>query len=162
MVNIILTSENNPVHAYKDKKDFGYIQLQSVEMVINGNWIGEKKRTTLMRGSVELLQKYVATLAKNNMLAGKISVSEFLEDNCPENYLSRLNDKIPYEESILQFLKSVDKDGPLMTSGGKRILRFTDYDPSGTAVDILVQHDNVDEIKAYNAAKKTAGANLPG
>jgi hypothetical protein len=161
MVTIKLNSENSPVNVYKNKPTYGYIHFESVEIVINGAWMGEKKRSTLMRGEVALLAKFVQQCTKNNEAPGRISVNEFIEDAIPANYLTRLDKNVAFEEAIQQYLKKIDKDGPELTIEGKRIVRFTDYDMSGKTVDTHVQHDNVQEVKEYNDLRKLANASLP-
>jgi hypothetical protein len=49
------------------------------------------------------------------------------------------------EEAIQPFLKRAGKDGPVLMKDGKRILRFTDYDPSGTVADTFKPHDPTQE-----------------
>ena len=68
---------------------------------------------------------------------------------------------LPYEEQIASYIKKAGSDGPALTVEGKRICRFTLWDQSGTMVDSPVSHDNVEEVKAFNAVKTKSSAKLP-
>lgn len=160
-VQIVKNKDNGAwITKYKNKPEFGYIQLTSSEMSVQGGWIHEKKKSTLVRAKVEELQKFLTLLAKDGKLPGKILVREFLEDeNLPKTYRDRIDATKDYEDAVKQFVKSTGKDGVPLTVGGVRILRFTDYvmQPKADDVDIIIQHDNIDEVsdwRAANAPKK--------
>ncbi|NBP67457.1 MAG: hypothetical protein EBR30_03700 [Cytophagia bacterium] len=150
------------ISAYQSNPEFGYVQLLSEEIVVApGEWAREKRRSTLLRGEVSVLTKFV-NMYKSGMLPGRIVVQEFREDELPENFSARLNKNLPYEQAIQGFVKRAGKDGVELTSGGQRILRFTDYDPSGTMQDTRVAHENVSEVVAQRASVSASGAMLPG
>ena len=112
-----------------------------------------------MRGATEILGK---SFHVGQQLPGKIVVTECLEDDIPASCASQLQKDLPFEEQISAYLKRAGSDeAPVLTAGGKRILRFTSYDASGTAMDIRIQHDNVDAIQAFNSAKAGKDAKLP-
>ena len=95
-------------------------------------------------------------------LTGRIAVTECTEDNIPAECAIQLQKDLPFEEQIAPFLKRAGSDeAPILTAGGKRILRFTSYDETGAKGDTRVQHDNVDAIKAYNEAQSKKDAKLP-
>jgi len=82
------------------------------------------------------------------------------EDNVPAKFAMQFDKTSTFEENIEPFIKRAGKDGPVLMSEGRRIVRFTEYDPSGHNADVRVQHDNMDEVKAYNLAQKSAKADL--
>jgi hypothetical protein len=140
-VTIVPAESGALVRAYAGAPEFGYLHLQTVtESVING-WVQESKRSYLLKGNVELLTRFIEKKGSSGQLPGNIVVVECLEDAIPEHFKGRLNKELTDEEAIAPFLKRAGKDGPVLTKDGVRILRFTDYDPSGQAVDTLVQHD---------------------
>lgn len=151
-VKIKLAENGAAVRVYTSNPEFGYMVLESSEIVANGEWIRETKRTHIMKGSTDLLQKYAAATKGN--LPGKITVFECVESQIPENYAKRLRSDIAYEEAVDQFIKSNGEGGILMC-GEERILRFTNYDASGKQEDILVAHTH---ITANNAVANSSDA----
>jgi hypothetical protein len=158
-VQITPSKEGQLITVYKNNSDYGYITLTSTELSTDSRgWIRESKRSTLMRATVDLLQKYIA-MNKTLTVAGKIYVEEFLESEVPDSFVERFNKNVDYETQIRPYVKRAGKDGVELTLGGERILRFTSYDPSGTIEDSKVAHDNTDAVKA---SKATGVAKMEG
>lgn len=158
-VQITPSKEGQLITVYKNNSDYGYITLTSTELSTDSRgWIRESKRSTLMRATVDLLQKYVA-MNKSLTVPGKIYVEEFLESEVPDSFKERFNKNVDYETQIRPYVKRAGKDGVELTLGGERILRFTSYDPSGTIEDSKVAHDNTDAVKA---SKATGVAQMEG
>lgn len=159
-VTIVPASETGAlVQTYKSNPAYGYIMLASEEMSIDGGWVRTKKRSTLLRAETELLHKFVATVGKTGAIPGKIVVREFLESQVPENFKSRYNKNVSYEEQIAPYVKRAGKDGIELTLGGERILRFTDYDASGKEQDVQVSHDNVSAVQQSRASLEVSTSN---
>jgi hypothetical protein len=159
MVNVKANAQGGVVTPYQGNPAFGFVILESVETVMQNGWLQEKSRSTIMRGATEMLSKHFTI---GQQLAGKIAVTECLEDDIPAQCASQLQKDLPFEEQIAPYLKRAGSDdAPILTAGGKRILRFTSYDASGATMDTRVQHDNVDAIKAFNEAQSSADAKLP-
>lgn len=146
------------VRSYDSNPETGYVILVSEELQLKGTWASSSVRTHIMKGKVELLEKWMT--ATKGVLAGRIQVVECVEDDIPQEYAERLNKKISFEEAISYNLKKTSEDGVVLTKEGKRILRFTNYDLSGNEPDVLVQHDNHDEIAAWKLAQKDAKPRL--
>ena len=140
------------VSAYESNPEFGFIQLEQSTHTAQGGWIREVKRSTLMRGEISALEKFV----KSNptlTLPGNLVVKEYQEDNIPEDIANLfLNKKVSFEEAIEPFLKRAGQDGPVLTKEGKRIVRFTMWDMTGEQVDCGLVHDNQAEVAAVRAA----------
>lgn len=145
------------VNVYKSNPSFGYVQLVSSERIIDNGWVRVKSRSTLLRAEVETLNEFVAS-CKNLTLPGRIVVQEFLESELPASYKSRLSKSLPYEEAVSSFVKRTGIDGIELTVGGERILRFTDYDPTGKMQDISIAHDNVEAVAEFRKANASAEA----
>lgn len=141
LVTIVPAESGALVRAYASAPDFGFIHLQTVTQSFNNDWVQESKRSTLLKGSIEMLERLITEKGSKGTLAGSIAIFECLEDAIPHGYQARLNKTLSLEESIEPFLKQAGKDGPILTKDGKRILRFTDYDPSGAKPDVLISHD---------------------
>lgn len=158
-VSIIPAENGAMVRPYKSNPEFGFLQIQTSAMSLDGGWVREQKRTHLIKGSVEILEKFVALKANGDKLQGQIVVLECLANDIPADLAKRLNKDLTFEESIEPFIKRAGKDGVVLTQGGVAILRFTEYDPSGALTDRKVAHDNLEEVaQAKEQAKSdTAG-----
>lgn len=158
-VQITPSKEGQLITVYKNNPNYGYITMSSTELSTDARgWIRESKRSTLMRATVDLLQKYIAE-NKSLVVPGKIYVQEFLESEVPDSFKERFNKNVDYETQIRPYIKRAGKDGVELTLGGERILRFTSYDPTGTIEDSKIAHDNTDAVKA---SKATGVAKMEG
>lgn len=148
------------VRVYTNNPEYGYVVLESEELVFGAGWVRETVRTCLLRSKVNVLNK-VASMAT---IPGRIQLLEFLEDAIPANVQKdNLQDGIPFEEAISSFVKTAGNGGPSLKRDGKRILRFTSYDPSGQSLDTTITHDNVAEVELFRKSQEGGnGANLPG
>ena len=74
-VQIVPNSKTGSViTAYKNNAEFGYVQLQQTAITVDGGWVRESKRSTLLRAKMDLLTKFVAA-HKSLQLPGAIVVS---------------------------------------------------------------------------------------
>lgn len=153
-VTVKTTEEGVMVRPYTSNPQFGYLVLESNEVVMEGEWAREKIRTHIMKGETRILEAIVQKT--KGVMPGRIAVREFRETEVPAELQSRINSKLPYEEAIEGLLKRAGKEGPVLMSDGQRILRFTDYDASETITDIRVAHDNVAEVTAWKQAQGAA------
>lgn len=141
------------VNVYASNKEFGYIVLESNSISTAGGWVRETKRTCLIRGTVSTLEKLIAH-APGKQLPGRIAVREYLEDAIPQDIASKeLRDDVSLEEALAPYFKRAGKDGVILSKDGMRIVRFTEYDSSGTIQDSIISHDNVQEVTASKAAQ---------
>jgi len=154
-VNIKANDKGAFVNVYTSNKEFGYIVLESNSISTVGGWVRESKRTCLIRGYVDTLEKLVGA-APGKQMPGRIAVREYLEDAIPQDIAAReLRDDVTLEEALAPYFKRAGQDGVILSKDGKRIVRFTEYDPSGSIQDITLSHDNVAEV----SASKAQGAN---
>jgi hypothetical protein len=143
---------------YKQKPTFGFIQLSQDVVSIEGGWIRNRKRSCLVRAEIANLQLFVS-MYPDRTVPGRIQVQEFVESEVPEAIAKQfLNSELEYEERIKSYVKTTGTAGEELTLGGERILRFSDYDPSGQKSDITVQHDNQDDLAGMRAARTNASA----
>lgn len=156
-VKIKTNAQGAFVNVYQSNPEFGYIVLESNEISFKGGFVNESKRTTLIRGSVNTLEAVVGMNKAG--LPGKIAVREYLEDFIPADVAkTHLRDDVSFEEAIKPYIKRAGEDGVILTKDGKRILRFTEYDPANVMQDIIVAHDNIAEVMA---SKSAGSAQLP-
>ena len=151
MVTIKKTKDGSIVTAFSGNPEYGYVIVHSVENVFQNGWMEAKERSAIIRGQVEMLGQAFATVSE---LPGKIAVSEFTEDTISAKFLAGFQKDLSVEEAIAPFIKRAGDGGPILMSGGKRIVRFTEYDANGTQADVRVAHDNIDEIVAHNVKSK--------
>jgi hypothetical protein len=152
-VSIVANKNGQFVTAYESNPDYGYILVTSVESVFIYSWLVLKPRNAVIKGKVEALN----SIALMGSLPGKIVVTECLENNILAQFSAQFDKSLSFEEQITPFIKRAGENGPVLTQQGVRILRFTEYDPTCSKIDIRVEHDNIAEIKAYNLTKSTTG-----
>ena len=141
------------VNVYASNKEFGYIVLESNSISTAGGWVRETKRSCLIRGTVTTLEKLIAQFP-GKQLPGRIAIREFLEDAIPQDIAAReLSDDVSLEEALAPYFKRAGKDGVILTKDGMRIVRFSEYDSSGSIQDSIISHDNVTEVNASKAAQ---------
>lgn len=139
------------ISAYQSNPEKGFIQLQQTAIQMDGSWIREVKRSTLLKASVDVLEKFV-NANPSLTLKGQLVVKEYLESELPEAMAKKyLRQDVTHEEAIAPVIKRAGSDGPELTVGGERILRFTIYDAAGEDTDRTVTHDNQDAVKEFNA-----------
>ena len=143
---------------YAKTPEQGFMQVQSVQISIIDGWIRESKRTALVRGKIAMLNMFLKHTAKGVNLPGRIQICEFVESQIPESYRKGFNKNLTEEEQIAPHLKRAGKDGQVLTCNGERIVRFSNYDESGTSVDIRVSHDG---LPPSNGAEPSAPAPEP-
>lgn len=149
------------VNIYDSNKEFGYIVLESNSISTAGGWVRETKRSCLIRGTVATLEKLIAQ-APGKQLPGRIAIREFLEDAIPQDIAAReLSDDVSLEEALANYFKKAGKDGVILTKDGMRIVRFSEYDSSGTIQDSIISHDNVAEVNASKAAQGVTKEDAP-
>jgi len=148
------------VTPYASNPEFGYIQLEQSYIDESGGWYREVTRTTLMRGTTELLQKIVKA-SKDLTVPGNLIVLEYLESKIPADIAKvNLRSDVSFEEAIEPYLKRAGQDGVVLKSNGERICRFVKLDRSGLLEDIKIAHDNHSEVA--ESKKKSLNAVLPG
>ena len=143
-VQIVPNSKTGTViTAYKNNAEYGYVQLQQTAITVDGGWVRESKRSTLLRAKMDLLTKFIGAY-KSLQLPGAIVVKEYLESEVPQAISEKFfNKELAYEDAIAPYVKRAGADGVELTLGGERILRFTSYDANGSDTDVKVAHDNV-------------------
>lgn len=134
---VIVVSENNP--------EYGYVRLEQVRTMVDDNgFLRRKVVSTLLHGVVSELQE--SGFYAGQELQGTIIIKEGLTP------FSKTNPERDY--------KVAGETGILCTKEGAPIYRKTVYSISPDAVDTLVQHDNVEELRNAYARKASSVAGL--
>ena len=146
---MITVSTKNPA--------WGSLRLASELTAIDPTtgFIRATKKSFLIKDKVEGLQALLE--ANPNGLVGKLYTVEFIESETPADFKSLLNKNLSYEEAVATFVKRAGADGPELTVGGERIMRYTKYDPSNKMFDTIVTHDNQEDVAKWRATQ-TEGA----
>jgi hypothetical protein len=136
---VVNVSENN--------SDYGFIRVQQVRTLIDDNgFLRRKPVSALIPGTVAELKE--SGFYAGQQLDGKIVIEEALEP---------FNSKSPERD-----LKIAGETGVVCTLGGLPIYRRTKFSFAGNAEDMLIKHDNVDELRnAYAAQNAKAKAIQP-
>lgn len=119
-------------------EDIGYIRIEQQSNIILGNWIKNQNRSCLIFGKINDLQAL-------NFKAGQ-----------------ELDGKIIVEESFIPFnaknaereMKIAGDTGVVCRVDDQPIYRRTRYTTNLQEQDVLIQHNNVEEIRDAIAAMK--------
>jgi hypothetical protein len=134
--------------------EWGSVRIASEMTAIDPTtgFIRSQKKSFLIKDKVAGLQALLD--ANPNGMPGKLYTVEFVESEPPAGFQNLLDKKLSYEDAIEKFVKRAGADGPELTVGGERILRYTKYDPSNKEFDIIVAHDNVEEVATWRESLK--------
>jgi hypothetical protein len=125
----IIPSENGQVvNVNVNKPEYGYVRVKQSVSKINANgWLSSETRYLLINGRLEELQNSGFTV--DTKLPGKLVREESLE---------------PFTEYSTP--KVAGDSGVICSYQGQPIYSRVAYDPTGTKDDVLIAHDNKDEI----------------
>lgn len=150
----LITATSNP--------DYGYMRVVEKKTSVQGRWSRTEERSALVLGEIDSLVEIVKG-ARNGELAGRIVYQDYLQSQMPDHVRKDLVGKRDEEEALENVFRRAGQDGPYLTIGGERIVRYKFYDESGSTSDILLQHDNGEAIREHQAASaaKAKKATLP-
>ena len=162
-------SNDKLIHVYKSNPEYGYVVLESDESFFCPTLLRDinlkssdvksfkfPKRQALLKGKTETLKKFVKA-SHGKTLPGRIVITEYLEDEIPEDVKSEnLRDDVPFEEAIKPYLLLVNNkndsienkirdrfkeksNDEFLTKNGKRILRFFKYYIKEDTEDIFIK-----------------------
>lgn len=135
--NVVNVSQNNP--------EYGYVRLQQSHVTISDKgWLKINKRSTLIKGKVSDL--IAANFIADSEIPGKIVI---IESHEPFN-----------KENPERDLKIAGQTGIVCRVGDQPIYRQTFYTTDENAQDVLIAHDNSDEIKGAIYASKEVSLNV--
>jgi hypothetical protein len=131
--SVINISENN--------SDYGYVRIQQIRTVVDDNgFLRRKSVYALLPGLMDELQE--SGFYAGQQLDGKIVIEESLEP---------FNTKNPERD-----IKVAGDTGIMCTVMGLPIYRRTKFTFNTSINDVLVKHDNIDELKgAYSNSAKS-------
>jgi hypothetical protein len=119
-----------------NNENYGYIRVEQSRTVIDDNgFLRRKVVSTLVPGVLSELQE--EGFYKGQELAGKIIIKESL---------TPFNEKQPEKD-----LKIAGDTGIVCKFEGSPIYRKTQYTLASNAEDVLIKHDNVDELRTAYA-----------
>lgn len=165
------TKQNNP------EKPQGSFGIEEEAITVTNGYVDNKVKKHWFRGEVANLEKML-NMYNYSTMPGKIFDTELLEsdlDSRPEYKRQVVSKELinkplaeftpaeltALEEKLQYQVKRPGKNGPEMRKAGERILRFRDWDPTGTKVDTLIQHDNIMEVTAFSNAQRAQQAPKP-
>ncbi len=133
---VIRVSANNP--------EFGWVIFAQEVASFNNGWLKLNTRSVRQMGKVADLEK--VGYKANQKLNGQIVITESL---------TPFNEKDPERD-----LKIAGTTGVVCTVNGEPIYRQVEYTMDMKRVDVLIDHDNGDEIRAAWAAQQSNSKNI--
>lgn len=135
-VTVTADPSGQAVVASPNSPEYGYVRVSQTRNIVDERgWLRNKPVAALILGSVADLR---SAYSSNQELEGKIVIKESL---------TPFNKKSPEKD-----LKVAGKTGIVCMVGDKPIYRKAFYSQDADAKDVLVQHTNVEAIKAKYAA----------
>jgi hypothetical protein len=159
MIKIEKFADGLTMHDSTTTKNFGVIRVTESAITINNGFIKETKKSAIIRGEKNSLQMIIDN---PSLLEGShIQIIEKLESELNDGEIY-VPENTSYAEVLERFSKRAGVDGPVLKVNGERIIRYTKVTSNTNDKDIIVNHDNVEEVKAWTAAlKAAAGATIP-
>ena len=140
-VKVTASKAGQVVNVSKKNPIYGYIRVKQSRMVINEEgWVERKTLSALINGKVENLRAF--NWLKDQELSGKIRILERMQP---------FNIKDPSKD-----VKSAGDSGIICSVKGSPIYRNAFYSENEEMLDILIQHDNTEEIQVKNAELRNA------
>jgi hypothetical protein len=131
----VTPSKKNPMMGYVGFYQLGALATQNKRLDLEiEHWAISIGRT----------EKFEAKYSAGQILPGRIAIEETFDAPNPED-----------TAQDLKFLSAACKEaGVPCTKDGKDIYQIKWYDPTGTAPDVLIAHDNQEEINEVNLEAK--------
>ena len=145
----------------------GYILAVQEKIEMGRQFCDTVVRTAFIKGTVKTLESIVREHPKR-VLEGKIVVQEFLESEVPADLYKEFANKKEEDVSLRlsgfykQSKTVADIPGIELTVDGENIVRFSYYDASRQEMDVIVKHDNGDEVREHMALQAGEVARLQG
>ena len=147
----------------KNGKMRGYIVIVEEDFRVIGRSVIDKNRSCTVSGTFDTLQKIIDSVVdgkghlEGRILVQECTVSELMEEdnNLRKTYLGTEDyiSTIGFQKAVEPYLKRAGKDGPVLKIDGDPIVSFKEYDRTGELEDVILQHNNVEEVAAYRLAK---------
>jgi len=150
--------EGSAITAFEDTPEEGFITLMEVrpemQMLLNSTKAVRKYKFANINGAHDDLSTFLAMWEDDGLIPGRICTREWLDD---ENLPDAIKDSKSYNNDK----KRAGTDGVLLTVDGIGIISKRTYDQTGSVEDVLIAHDNSDEIRQDRALKKVASEKQP-
>ena len=143
-VKIIANEDGQIVNVNSNSPEYGYVRIgQTISKFNPDGWISTEERYFLLKGKLEALQN--SGLDSNSVLPGKLIRQESLE---------------PFDDYSQP--KVAGTSGVVCKLNGQPIYSRVVWDQTGTAHDVLIAHDNKEEIIASLANNNVKPIVNPG
>lgn len=142
-----LFNEDGSPRLDKNGKPFGYIRVEnpsSIDLSYSYENGGVKRgQSALVAMTVEAWEKSKKFYKEDMEIPGNVRIVESLEKG----------------PGFTPKMAGNKENAIPCTFQGKQVYRRTEFDPKGILEDVLIQHDNFDEISAANKANLTVALN---
>jgi len=136
------TNEDGSPKLGKDGKRYGFIRIAQQEVDLSAAVAQVKTRSAIKSIAEDSYNAAKDFLTEGTTMPGKIVAKESLIK----------------EQGYTEKRAGTTENAPVCKLGGKTIYRTTVYTEVDSEMDVLIQHDNAEEIKAFQAAQINASA----
>ena len=131
----------------KDGKQYGFIRVEQTTVDMSQQVLTPRTRSAIKSISQESFEKTKDFFREGTEISGTIVRKETIDVNIHKN-----GEKSGYSPKRA----GSEEDAPVCRVGNSIVYQATELVDDVNAPDVLVQHTNIEEIKAYQAAKKVA------
>lgn len=159
MIKIVKFNDGLTIHPSSTTPGWSCIRVAEETLKIVNGMPNMVQKSAIMRQKNEIIAAIVADPLL--LASAHVQVIEKLESelNDGELYIPPTSS---YAEVLEKQAKRAGVGGPILRKNGERIIRYTRVTDNPEEIDIVVSHDNVEEVKAWSAAQKAAaGAMIP-
>lgn len=137
------TNEDGTPKLGKDGKKYGFFRIEQKEIDLTSAVASVRTRSALKAITEESFEACKDVLTAGTVVKGKIIAKESLIK----------------EQGYTEKRAGQEEDAPICTLGNQPIYRTTVYTENMEDEDVLIQHDNTEEIKAFQATLKVQAIN---
>ena len=159
MIKIVKFSDGLTIHPSNTTPGWSSIRVAEETLKISNGMPNMVTKSAIMRQKNEIINAIVADPLL--LASAKVQVVEKLESELLDGELY-VSPTSSYAEVLEKQAKRAGVGGPVLRKNGERIIRYTKVTDKVEDIDVVVAHDNVEEVRAWALAQKSAvGAGIP-
>jgi hypothetical protein len=153
----IIHLSSNPLRGQLTLESFVEFEIKGIDNLPKKHF---ETRKVVIEDSVIVLQKLVSQFLQFGSVQGKIILQEFEEFSLPDEYKILYSKLIKNEEELKSHIKllypnTLETNIYALSKRKNKIYRFFKYDPTGKALDLLVDVDYIASVKNITAGNST-------
>ncbi len=151
MIKIVKFNDGLTIHPSATTPGWSCIRVAEETLKISNGMPNMVQKSAILRQKNEIINAIVDNPA---LLANcHVQIIEKLESELKDGELY-VPPTASFAEVVEKFTKRAGVNGPILRKGGERIIRYTKVTDNLEDLDIIVAHDNVEEVQTWATAMK--------